>query len=104
MSETTKTPPTLEDLRQRRDEIMALMERYGAYNVRVFGSVARGDAGPDSDVDLLVNFRKGTSLYDMSGLRLDLTALLEWPVEVVSDHPRLREQFRQNIQREAVQL
>jgi hypothetical protein len=70
----------------------------------VFGSVARGEARPDSDVDLLVNFRKGTSLYDLSGLRLDLIELLGWPVEVVSDHPRLRERFRQAIQREAVPL
>ena len=76
MTDMTKISPTFETLRQRRDEIMRLMEQYGAYNLRVFGSVARGDAGADSDVDLLVNFRKGTSLYDLSGLRLDLTESL----------------------------
>ncbi len=104
MTDMTRIPPTLEALRTRRDEIMRLMEQYGAYNVRVFGSVARGDAGPESDVDLLVSFRKGASMYDLSGLRLDLTESLGWAVNVVSDHPRLRERFRQNIQREAVPL
>lgn len=56
MNDMTRIPPTLEALRERRDEIMQLMNQYGAYNVRVFGSVARGEAGPDSDIDLFVNF------------------------------------------------
>ena len=104
MSDAIKTPPTLAALRARRDEILALAERYGASNVRVFGSVARDEARPDSDVDLLVKFHEDASLYDLSGLRLDLIDLLEWPVEVISDHPRLRESFRQRIQQEAVAL
>jgi len=52
-------PPTLAMLRARRGEILALADQYGAYNVRVFGSVARGEATPTSDVDLLVNFSPG---------------------------------------------
>ncbi len=62
MADQTKSPPTLDDLRVRRDEIITLAERYGAYNVRVFGSVARGEASADSDVDLLVSFRESASL------------------------------------------
>ena len=104
MSETTKMPPTLEDLRQRRDEIMALMERYGAYNVRVFGSVARGDAGPDSDVDLLVNLTDGKSMFDLVGLWLDLQELLGREVSLLTEHDRMRERLRINIMRDAVAL
>ncbi|MAS38108.1 MAG: nucleotidyltransferase [Anaerolineaceae bacterium] len=85
MSETTKTPPTLEDLRQRRDEIMALMERYGAYNVRVFGSVARGDAGPDSDVDLLISFPQNKSMFELVGLWLDIQELIGYEVSLITD-------------------
>lgn len=54
MREQVKRPPTLDDLRARRAEIIALAEQHGAYNVRVFGSVARGQASATSDVDLLV--------------------------------------------------
>jgi predicted nucleotidyltransferase len=104
MSDPVKSPPTLDELRARRDEIIALAEQYGASNVRVFGSVARGEAGPESDVDLLVQFRKGTSLYDLSGLRLDLIEILGCSVEVISDHPGLHERFRHRIQDEAVPL
>jgi hypothetical protein len=68
MTTPTKTAPTLDSLRQHRDDILRLAAKYGASNVRVFGSVARGDATPESDVDLLVTFREGSSLYDLSGL------------------------------------
>ena len=68
MTDTTKTAPTLASLRARRDEILALAARYGAHNVRVFGSVARGEATPDSDVDLLVDFRDGATLWGAVGL------------------------------------
>ena len=104
MSEAIKSAPTLEMLRERRDEILALAKRYGAYNVRVFGSVARGDATPESDIDFLVSFRDGASLYDLSGLRLDLIALLGCQVDVVSDHAGLRERFRKRLTREVVAI
>ncbi len=54
MSDTLCTPPTLEELRARRNEILRLAEQYGVSNVRVVGSVARNEATPDSDVDLLM--------------------------------------------------
>lgn len=92
-----QTGLTLAALRARRAEILALAERYGAYNLRVFGSVARGDARPDSDVDLLVNFQPGTSLFELSGFWQDLHTLLGVPVDLVEDHPGLRERFRQRI-------
>jgi predicted nucleotidyltransferase len=60
---------TLEELRsRRREQILALAARRGAHNVRVFGSIARGDQRSDSDVDLLVDFEPGRSLLDLTGL------------------------------------
>jgi uncharacterized protein len=51
-------------LRSKRQEILAIAARHGARNIRVFGSVARGDAGSDSDIDILVEMESGTSLMD----------------------------------------
>ena len=104
MNEMTKTVLTLEDLRSRRDEIIEVARHNKAHNIRVFGSVARGEATPESDIDLLVDFEEGASLYDLSGLWQDLSELLDHPVEVVSDHPHMRERFRKRIMRDAVLL
>jgi predicted nucleotidyltransferase len=91
-------------LRAHREQILALAERYGAYNVRVVGSVARGDAHPTSDVDLLVNFRESASLFELSGFWQDLQELLGVDVDVVEDHPSLRERFRQRLLKDAIPL
>lgn len=74
---------TLEELRTRREEILRIAARHGARNVRVFGSVARGRARPDSDVDFLVEFDPDRTVLDLSGLILDLRAALEREVNVV---------------------
>jgi uncharacterized protein len=76
---------TLEQLRARREELIALASRYKAENVRVFGSLARGQAGPGSDVDFLVHFRPGASLFDLMDLQEEAQALLGEKVDVVSD-------------------
>ncbi len=103
MSDLTRTVPTLEDLRARRAEIIAIAERYGAYNVRVFGSVSRGEASADSDIDLLVSLPPGYTLLKLSGLVRSLRELLGYPVEVASaDH--LREEMREAILRDAQPL
>lgn len=96
------TAPTLAGLRARRAEILALAARYGAYNVRVFGSVARGDATPESDIDLLVNFREH-SLLDRIALMRELSALLEMHVDVVHEKA-LKAHVRPQALREAVLL
>ncbi len=59
-------------LEERRDEILTIAERHGAYNVRIFGSTARGDARPESDVDFLVEFKPGYGLIDRIALMQDL--------------------------------
>jgi predicted nucleotidyltransferase len=104
MTDATRTAPALDDLRAMRDQIIALAARHRASNVRVFGSVARGDATPDSDIDFLVTFEEGASLYDLSGLWQDLQELIGHSVDVVSDHAGLRDRFRQRITRDVVAL
>lgn len=99
-----KSAPTLAELRARRDEILALAARYGASDVRVFGSVARGDATPASDVDLLVTFCEDASLYDLSGLRQALTELLDCPVDITEDHPNMKDRLRKCIMRDVTAL
>jgi uncharacterized protein len=98
--------PSLEALRLRRDEINQVAARHGARAVRVFGSVARGDAGPGSDVDLLVDVGEPTSLLKQAALQGDLEDLLGCPVHVVTTGglSRGHEQTRALIEREAVSL
>ncbi len=72
-------------LARHRDTIIDLARRNKAHNVRVFGSIARGQDTPDSDIDLLVAFRRGASLLDQAGLVLDLEEALGRRVDVVSD-------------------
>jgi predicted nucleotidyltransferase len=103
-TDTKPTPPTLEMLRERRDEIIALAEKYGVYNVRIFGSVARGDATIGSDIDLLVDFPPKFSLLDLSGFWQDLQELLAYSVDVVEDHPKLRERFKLRILKDVIPL
>ena len=69
----------------KRDHILRAADRHGARNVRVFGSVARGEAGPASDVDFLVKMDQGRGLLDLSALVVDLRDLLGRKVDVVSE-------------------
>jgi len=94
---------TLEALRARREEILALATSYRVFNVRVFGSVARGEAGPGSDVDLLVSAERGVSIFDMVGLWLDLQELLGCEVSLVTDGIN-DERFLRRIQKDAIPL
>ena len=89
-----------EKLASRREEIFRIAARHGARNLRVFGSVARGEAGPDSDLDLLVDVEPGRSLLDLGGLLMDLQDLLGCRVDVVTE-TGLRERIRDRVLREA---
>jgi predicted nucleotidyltransferase len=94
----------LETLRaERRDEIIRLAERRGAHRLRVFGSVARGEANEDSDLDLLVAWEPGRSLLDHAGLVQDLQALLGIKVHVGTEKS-LHWYVRDRILREATPL
>ena len=86
-------------LQAKRDEIK-IAAKHGAYNVRVFGSVARGDARPDSDVDLLVRFDDDRSLLDHGALVVDLKSLLDRKVDVADEEGPYRH-LRDTILNEA---
>jgi predicted nucleotidyltransferase len=90
-------------LQEKRDEILRLASLHGAHNVRVFGSVARGQAHPGSDVDILVELEPGRSLLDLSGLLLDLQQLLGCKVDVVTEKS-LHWYIRDRVVQEAVPL
>ena len=75
---------TFESLRQSNPAINVIAAKYGARNLRVFGSVARGTNRPDSDVDFLVDFEPGRTLFDLIGLRLDLSELLGASADVTT--------------------
>ena len=90
---------TLDDLLQQREKILTVAQRHGAFNVRVFGSVARGEARDRSDVDFLVDYnRSRRSSWFPMGLIEDLEALLGVRVDVVTEKglkPRLRDRILQ---------
>lgn len=90
-------------LRRNRDEILRLATAHGARNIRVFGSVARGDADEESDVDFLVDLEPGRSLLDLGGLLMDMRKLLGRRVDVVTEKG-LRPRIRDRVFREAVPL
>jgi predicted nucleotidyltransferase len=94
---------TLDALKEKREDILRLAGQWGARDVRVFGSVARGDANPSSDVDFLVEFEPGRSLLDHGGLVMDLQDLLGCEVDVVSEGG-MRPRFRDRVLKEAVPL
>jgi predicted nucleotidyltransferase len=84
------------DLRQKRHEIIEIASRHGAHNVRLFGSVARGEDRPGSDLDLLVDMEPDRSLLDVVGLGQELEELLQRRVDVLTDaslHPALRDRI-----------
>ncbi len=90
-------------LKSRKEQILAIARKNGAYNVRVFGSVARGDARPDSDIDFLVKLEAGRSLLDLARLLRELQTLLGLPVDVVTE-AGLRERIRPQVLKEARSL
>ena len=94
---------TQQSLRNKRDAIMEIARRHGAHNLRLFGSVARGENTETSDIDILVQFEPGRSLFDHGGLIADLEELLGVKVDVVSEGG-MRDRFRVEILRDAIAL
>jgi predicted nucleotidyltransferase len=88
-------------LRSKREEIVRLAENYGAHNVRVFGFIVRGEAGPESDIDLLIDLEAGRSLLQHAALLVELEDLLGRKVDLVTERslrPRVRERILSEAQ------
>jgi uncharacterized protein len=88
-------------VKEKREEILRIAARHGARNLRVFGSVARGEADEASDIDFLVEMEPGRSLFDLGGLQSDLEAFLGRRVDVVTEKG-LKSRIRARVFREAV--
>lgn len=87
---------------EKKQEILKIAAEHGARNVRVFGSVVRGEARADSDVDFLVDMEPGRTLFDMGGLLMDLRDLLGREVDVITEQglkPRIRDRVLKEAER-----
>ncbi|MDJ1171769.1 nucleotidyltransferase family protein [Roseofilum sp. BLCC_M154] len=92
-----------QELQEKRAEILAIAEQHGAFNVRIFGSVARGEEREDSDIDFLVDMEINRSLLDRIGLMQDLEDLLGRKIDVATVKG-LRDYFRERIVNQAIPL
>lgn len=90
-------------LKDKREAILQIAAKHGARNVRLFGSVARGEADEQSDLDFLVDMEPGRSLLDLGGLLIDLQDLLGQNVDVVTERG-LKPRIRERVLHEAVAL
>ncbi len=90
-------------LEEKRGEILRIASEHGAREVRVFGSVARGEADRESDIDFLVELEPGRSLLDLGGLQMELESLLGRQVDVVTARG-LKARIRERVLREAVRV
>lgn len=94
---------TLESLLLKKKQILELAKQHGATNVRIFGSVARGEADTSSDIDILVDLETGHGLFDLGALLMDLTSLLGCKVDVVTEKS-LNDRIRGRVIKEAISL
>lgn len=90
-------------INRRREEILDIARKFGAKNVRVFGSVARGEEGPESDIDIIVEMEKGSSLLDIIAIKQDIEELLGRKVDVVTE-ASISPYIRDEVLKEAVNL
>lgn len=92
-----------DSVREKREAIIRIAAKHGATQVRLIGSVARGEARPDSDVDLLVTWSAGSSLLDQAALMLELEDLLDRKVDIASDG-WVKPSIRESVYRDAIAL
>ena len=98
------TPSTItQKIQVQRQAILSLAEIYGASNLRIFGSVARGEDTPTSDLDLIIDLEPNRSLFDLGGLAMDLQTLLGCSVDIVTEKG-LKQRIRTRVLQEAINL
>ncbi len=93
----------IDQVRAKREEILRVAESHGAFNIRIFGSVARGEADSESDVDFVVDMERNRDLFEFANLRADLEELLDCRVDLV-ELDGLKESTRSRVTAEAVHL
>lgn len=93
----------IKELKENKDKIYTIAAKYGAKHIRIFGSVATGKTGPNSDIDFLVDLAPGRSLFDLGGLLMDLHNLLGCEVDIVTEKG-LRDRIRKRVLKEAIPL
>lgn len=87
----------------KRQSILAIAARHGAFNIRIFGSTARGDDDDKSDIDFLVELQPGRSLLDLGGLLIELQELLGCSVDITTENG-LKERIREQVLNEVINL
>jgi hypothetical protein len=90
-------------LKEKRDVILAAARRHGVRNIRIFGSVARGEDDSESDIDFLVDMEPGRSILDHASLLIELQQLLGRKVDVISERG-IKNRIRERVLREAIPL
>ena len=90
-------------IKSRREDILDITTKYGAKNVRVFGSMARGEESPDSDLDIIVEMDEGSSLLDIIAIKQDIEDLLGLKVDIVTE-ASISPYIRETVLKEAVNL
>ncbi len=103
MTMKQSTSSLSQQLQAQRQAILRIAQIYGAKNLRIFGSVARGEDDDKSDLDLLVDLEPGRSLFDLGGLAIDLQDLLGCSVDVVTEKG-LKQRIRDRVLQEAIEL
>ena len=93
----------IQRIQTRRPAILHLAQTYGATNLRIFGSVARGEDTSTSDLDLLIDLEPDRSLFDLGGLAMDLQDLLGCPVDIVTEKG-LKQRIRTRVLQESIKL
>jgi len=93
----------LQKIQQKKEEILVVAQQHGIMNIRIFGSVARGDDNLQSDIDLLVDLEKGRTLFDLGGALIQLQDLLGRKVDIVTERG-LHWYLREKIMKEAKPL
>ena len=100
----SQPPSTItQQIQTQRQAILHLAQTYGATNLRIFGSVARGEDTPTSDLDMIIDLEPNRSLFDLGGLAMDLQDLLGCPVDIVTEKG-LKQRIRARVLREAINL
>ena len=94
---------TLQSLRARKPQIQQVANQYGVHNIRVFGSVARGEDTANSDIDLLVDMEETRSLLDLVGFQQSVQAILKQPTDILTENS-ISPYLRESILREAISL